>query len=346
MFFLSCVPCLVMADASAGSVAVGKESRSVIDAVAVLTDFFGKPTVEISLFDRELTALQRNTVAIGGVELENTLGFSAVGQFLFFFREGSTSCDGNSISYTAIFKKSETFDFQVQTDSFINWAFSSDQLRDYGVSHSQCSLTHGAALKLVVAYEFLLDKQTETQSFKEPLLQQNHEELLFRWDVDINTTLLDQNVVFQESRQGSAELRLSTGQVVDSEAIYIEKNSALAVRFLSDDIAKEQRGTRAGPSGKAYLGGAYLVFDLTGSEPTIKYCSMTISVHLSEGSRRDHSAECHLPDQTLSVSGKLQQGEIIQLILNGTAPVDAGLKRPPMEWHLDLATEIEGQFEK
>ena len=57
MFFLSSLPRPAIANAPTGSVAVGNEARMVADAVAALSDSFGKPTLEISLFDRELTPL-------------------------------------------------------------------------------------------------------------------------------------------------------------------------------------------------------------------------------------------------------------------------------------------------
>ncbi len=345
LLWLSVASCAV-AQASASSLAVGNLSRPVKDTVAVLTEFFGKPTIEVYLFSKVLSAHERQAVAIGGSNVASTIGISPLGTLMFFFKEGARQCSGNLLSYTVVFRKSKSFPIRVITDSPINWAYASNDMSDYGLDSLECSLAHGARIEASVAHQHTLDKAFEAKFFQKPALPSGVDSLLFQWNATIDSTIVDKEAAFQETAIGRSLLRIDTADVVDSDAIFLRKYRALSFRIYRSRVSMKDRGERASADAASQLGYVYVTIGDRGGQPVVTYCSIAISEARADGGRHDHAAECNDPSHALRVSGRFEQGQSVKLEMKGLAAPSAALKRPRMEWDLALESVIDGVFDE
>lgn len=338
---ISCVPM----EADASSLAVGDLRRPINDSVAVLSEFFGKPTVEVHLFAQSLSEQQRQSVAAGGTHFRSRIGISPIGTLMIFFVEGAKQCSGNVLSYTMVFQKTAAFPIPVTIDSPINWAYSSSDLSDYGLNRVECSLTHGSRLRLSVAYQHMLDKAYEARILRKRVLPKNISRLPFRWEASIDTELFDSQHAFRNSADGRSILQIDSTQVVDSDAIYLREYSAISIRMYGSQVPRNGRVGRASANADAQLASVYAIIGADGGA-TLTHCTIAINKTREDGGRHGHSARCDEPSHLFKLSGRVGLGETVKLEMKGSAESDVGLQRPPMGWDISIKSTIEGVFDK
>ena len=328
------------------SVGAGDISRTATDTIAVLGRFAGKPSIDLYLFEEKLTPAQRLSFVIQGSTTLDDEPIRPIGQLMFFFREAADGCDGELISYTAVFERSETFDIPVLANAPINWAYSGTDFGKWGVRELSCRLAHGAPLKARIRHDHELNKSNERTFFNRKVLPINVEKLVFRWNVVAETTLIDRNIAFQNSETANATVDLSTDQIADFDAIYISEYQAFVIRFYDAKVDSAKRGDRASADDSSLIGYVYMTTQGSGKHLSVVDCTISIMQQGRDGARFAHDAPCKGGNNLLRLSGGYEVGTPIGLKMTGDTPADVRLKRPKLSWSFDIQTVLERVYER
>lgn len=181
---------LVCRYAQAASSAKAAQAEAELPAaIAMLDDFFGKPTLDITFFSEPLTDVDRQKLAALGSNALSSRIFESVSQWpilkvQMWFRENSLSCDfSNLLSFTVVFYKSDGFSFPI-TNKFAQWAFARSYFSpgDYGVNSLSCQLKPGSTVKLQM-------RGSKVSTEREAKLAPGVSELPLSWNVDVATVI-------------------------------------------------------------------------------------------------------------------------------------------------------------
>ena len=333
---------ITMVDANAqgretvSTVSVGDSIRTAKDSIAILGKFAGKPSIDLYLFAQQLTPTQRQQFSIYGSRAHDDDPVSPIGHMMLFFREGAKDCDGELISYTAVFQRSEAFAIPILTGAPINWAYSGTNFKKYGVRDIDCRLAHGAPLKARIKHSRELNESNEQQFFRKKVLPANIDKLEFRWDLAVETTLIDRNIAFRNSETANSTLSLNTTQVADTDAIYISQYKAFTIRFYDAKVDPKNRGSRASADDSSLIGFVYMTTRDFGNGLTVTNCTISINEKIKDGMRYAYDARCDGGTNKLRLSGTPEVGTPIHLKMRGAAPADFRLKRPKMTWDFEI----------
>ena len=338
---------MTIADANAqnsemvSTVSVGDSIRTAKDSIAILGKFAGKPSIDLYLFAQQLTPTQRQQFSIYGTRGHDDDSVIPIGHVMLFFREGAKDCDGELISYTAVFQRSEAFSIPILTGSPINWAYSGTNFQKYGVRDIDCRLAHGAPLKARIKHSRELNKSNERRFFRKKVLPANIDTLDFRWDLEVKTTLIDRNIAFHNSETANSTLSLNTTQIVDTDAIYISQYKAFTIRIYGAKVDPRNRGSRASADDSSLIGFVYITTEDSGNGLTVTNCTISINEKIKDGMRHAYDAQCDGGTNKLRVSGRPEVGTPIHLKMRGAAPADVRLKRPKMAWDFEITSILE-----
>ena len=328
------------------TVSAGEIERTAEDALAVLGQFAGKPSIDLYLFAERLTPAQRLNFVIHGSITRDDEPIRPIGHLMFFFREGAKGCDEELISYTAVFQRSKAFAIPVLTNSPINWAYSGTSFRKYGVRELNCRLAHGAPLKARIQHSRELNGSNERTFFNKKVLPANVDRLDFRWNVDVETMLIDRNLAFQQSETANSTVNLSTDQIADSDAIYISQYQAFVVRFYGAKVDPANRGNRASADDLSLIGHVYMTTKGSGNSLSVVNCTISINQQIGDGARLAHDAPCNGGTNNLRLSGGYEVGTPVGLKMTGAAPADVRLKRPKLTWSFEIQSTLERVFQR
>lgn len=347
---LICLIAIVDANAQVpekgSTVSAGDIVRTAEDTVAILGKFAGRPSIDLYLFAEQLTPAQRLRFAIHGSITHDNEPIRPIGHLMFFFREGARRCDEQLISYTAVFERSKAFAIPIQTNSPINWAYSGTSFSKYGVRELSCQLAHGAPLRARIQHSHELNGSNEHTFFNRKVLPTNVDRLVFRWNVVAETTLIDRNLAFQHSETANSTLNLSTGQIADTDAIYLSQYQAFVIRFYGAKVDPANRGHRASADDSSLLGHVYISTKGSGNGLSVVNCTISINQQSGDGARRVHDAPCNGATNMLRLSGGYEVGTPIGLKMTGAAPADVRLKRPKLTWNFEIQTALVRVFQR
>ena len=328
------------------TVSAGDIDRTARDTVAVLGRFFGKPSIDLYLFAQKLTPAQRLEFVTRGSTAHEDEPIRPLGQLMFFFREGARDCDSGLIGYTAVFERSKGFAIPLLTDSPINWAYSGEDFGKWGVRELNCRLTHGATLKVRIQHDHELNKSNERLFFNRRVLPGNVDRLVFRWDVDAETKLIDRHLAFQSTETANATVSLASDQIADFDAIYISQYQAFVIRLYSAEVGLASRGDRASADDSSHIGHVYISTKGSGDSLSVVNCTISIIQQGGDGARRAHDAPCNGGTGMLRLSAGYDVGAPIDLEMTGSAPADVRLQRPNLTWSFEIQTVLERIFSR
>ncbi len=165
----------------ASGVRAGGTTAPIVDGFAVAGDFFGKKSIELYLFSRELDPSVKKALAserfLGKKKIEEKTGAAPVLNLMFFFDPGVAGCSLlKLLSYTAVFQKSADFPFDSPETSPVNFSIAGG---NHGISALACRFETGAPVRIKVRRSWDADRVMFPT-----LLPPGRQRMVFTWDVD------------------------------------------------------------------------------------------------------------------------------------------------------------------
>lgn len=179
----------------ASEVAVGDQTVQVVDSLARIEDWFGRPAIEIYLFQGTLTDEQKSAIAAKKYPKDKDFEDLAAGNhpvmnLLVFFDKDLQECMADKlVSYTAVFKQNPGFSFGSPEKGPINWAFTrgkNQSLASIGIEKIACSFVHGEWVEIKVKKNSVAQREQWGK-----ILPAGVDSLEFKWDINIRSKIIN-----------------------------------------------------------------------------------------------------------------------------------------------------------
>ncbi len=324
--------------ASSNEIVAGDKSTSIVDYYAKLdpeSSLFKK--IEVVFFTVKLTDEQKQKLATkqfadDAFIKKVTGGNLPVLRLWLLFDQKEQVCSEDTIqSFTAIFEKNASFNFDAKSDAPINFAFSKssfDKLNSIGFEGFKCSFENAEKITFKQKNQFEADSTMFGSMLPDGVSKMN-----FSWNLDVDTKLYDPLKILKPLPAVS----ITNDNINGIKVYWRPEDKVLTLAYLKNP---EKPGVKSDYH-KNLLAEMRVVYnEIPENFETAKPKYVTISLDMPGEGNSINILDYTIHAETVSISGKAAPGSDIKILATGTMQGDVYEQKPGINYNINLVSKI------